>query len=152
MNLGLSPKSKRHRRILCVDDYPPGLETRVLLLNAWGYSAMGAYTAEQALGVLERGSFDAVVADYAMPGMNGGDLARAVKSRWPAMRVVLISGLPRVPWGAMRHVDAFIVKGEGTGNLRSLLSRFLEPVSLPVRAARRVKALIGNINLWRAKA
>jgi CheY-like chemotaxis protein len=33
-----------------------------------------------------------LLADFAMPGMNGGELARAVLSRYPELPVVFITG------------------------------------------------------------
>jgi CheY-like chemotaxis protein len=82
-----------------------------MLLNKWGYSVTTAATGEEGLAMLERVLVDAVVVDYVMPGMNGGELARIVKSRWPKVPVIMVSGHPRVPMSARACIDGFIRKG-----------------------------------------
>ena len=41
--------------------------------------------------------FDLVITDHAMPGMTGGELALAIKRRWPALPVALVSGYAELP-------------------------------------------------------
>jgi CheY-like chemotaxis protein len=46
----------------------------------------------QALHLLRKQVFAAVVCDYEMPGMNGGELAAEIKRSRPRMPFLLISG------------------------------------------------------------
>lgn len=48
-------------------------------------------SAEEALDWLERLPIDAVVTDVAMPATNGIELARAIRRRWPAIKVLALS-------------------------------------------------------------
>ena len=46
-----------------------------------------------AIHVLEQDPcFDLVVVDFAMPGMNGVDVAAAIRKSWPAIPVIFVTG------------------------------------------------------------
>jgi PAS domain S-box-containing protein len=68
------------------------------LLEELGQKVTWATGGEQALRILEesRPAFDLVFSDVVMPGMNGIDLAREVRRRWPDLPVVLTSGYSHV--------------------------------------------------------
>ncbi len=63
-----------------------------------GYVTVWAADAQEALAELERdvSRFDIVFSDVVMPGMNGIDLGKAVRSKYPALPVVLTSGYSNV--------------------------------------------------------
>ncbi|HEY1736792.1 MAG TPA: chemotaxis protein CheW, partial [Methylovirgula sp.] len=66
-----------HFRILLIDDKPFFRDMLAPLLIAAGYRVTTAASAEEALGMFEKGAvFDAVVTDTDMPNMNGYALAR----------------------------------------------------------------------------
>ena len=55
-----------------------------------------AASGEEALEKLGEHAFDVVISDMGMgAGMNGWELAEAVRSRWPSVRFLLATG-----WGA----------------------------------------------------
>ena len=64
------------------------------LLSAEGLAVHAVGDAHQALALLDSGfSADFLASDIVMPGsMDGVDLARAVKARFPAIRTVLVTG------------------------------------------------------------
>ncbi len=80
--------------ILLVEDSPEIGRTATTLLEGFGYSVVHAENADRALEVLGNGRrFDLVFSDIVMPGsMNGLDLARRVRERFPAMPVLLTTG------------------------------------------------------------
>jgi two-component system response regulator AtoC len=45
-----------------------------------------------ALGLLEKHSFDIVLLDLKMPGMDGIAVLRTIKARWPQTEVIMITG------------------------------------------------------------
>lgn len=64
--------------------------TRVLRRARW--RVVDAADGPAALAILEREPVQVIVSDYRMPGMNGVELLRAVKSRWPRIQRVLLTG------------------------------------------------------------
>ncbi len=51
-----------------------------------------AYSAKQALSVMESRRIDVVITDIRMPGMSGLDFIREIKARWRLCRVIIFSG------------------------------------------------------------
>ncbi|HEY5722639.1 MAG TPA: ATP-binding protein [Allosphingosinicella sp.] len=78
---------------LLVDDEELVRASTAHMLSELGYIVVEARSADEALKLAEAGShFDLLVSDYLMPGTNGADLARAVKSLRPDLPVLIISG------------------------------------------------------------
>ena len=61
-------------------------------LRGLGLRTLEADGGISALALLETVTFDLLVIDFAMPGMNGAEVARAVKERQPHVATLLISG------------------------------------------------------------
>jgi CheY-like chemotaxis protein len=81
-------------RVLLVDDEPLVLKAMKMLLAIEGFTAQAADSGPAALAHLEAGRFDLVITDNAMPGMSGVELAGVIKTRWPSMPVIMLSGNP----------------------------------------------------------
>ncbi|MGA6097770.1 response regulator [Stutzerimonas marianensis] len=79
--------------VLLVDDDHSVREVTAQMLRNLGYAVIEADSGRRVLELLEQGTNpDLLLADFAMPGMNGGELARAVLSRFPKLPVVFITG------------------------------------------------------------
>ncbi|HAW26418.1 MULTISPECIES: hybrid sensor histidine kinase/response regulator [Stutzerimonas] len=88
-----TPIDEASHKVLLVDDDPAVREVTAQMLSNLGYAVVQADGGRSALELLEQGAaVDLVLADFAMPGMNGGELARAVSSRYPKLPVVFITG------------------------------------------------------------
>jgi signal transduction histidine kinase len=61
-------------------------------LEAAGFSVLAASGAEEALKLLAARPVDLLVADFAMPGMNGAELIRAARGRQKSLRALIVSG------------------------------------------------------------
>ncbi|MGB8167713.1 MAG: PAS domain S-box protein [Chthoniobacteraceae bacterium] len=92
----------KHKRVLIVDDNATSRQILNHLTNAWGMANQQAATAFEAMTILGRAAargqpFDAVVLDAEMPGRNGFDLARMIKSdpRLQAPKLVMLTPLDR---------------------------------------------------------
>jgi PAS domain S-box-containing protein len=86
--------------VLFVDDEGLLLQCYVRLLRSVKANVIPVESAEEALRALESQRFDVVIADYSLPGMNGGQLLERVRDRWPATVRILISGALGVQVGA----------------------------------------------------
>lgn len=83
--------------VYVIDDDRAMRESLEFLLNAAGFSVR---VFDSAIGFLERASsleFGCVVSDLQMPGMNGMDLLRRLKSDRTALPVVLMTGHGDIP-------------------------------------------------------
>jgi DNA-binding response OmpR family regulator len=74
------------------------------LMSRHGYEVVCAASGEKALLLLDD-SFDALVTDVAMTGMNGQTLAHRVRERFPALPVLFISGYPAEVLTGQQMVD-----------------------------------------------
>ncbi len=84
----------RGRRLLVVDDSALFRNLLTPLLSVAGYEVTAVEGGEQALALCERGdTFDAIISDIEMPGMNGFQLAEAVRAdtRWADVPIVALS-------------------------------------------------------------
>ena len=66
---------------------------RQMLIMA-GHEVLVATSGAEALVLIEQYRFDLVCTDLGMPGMNGWEVARAVRERAPATPIALVTG-----WG-----------------------------------------------------
>ncbi|MFG7487410.1 hybrid sensor histidine kinase/response regulator [Methylorubrum rhodesianum] len=79
--------------LLVVDDDSAVREITVTKLSEAGYVIREAGSGLAAIHVLEQDPcFDLVVVDFAMPGMNGVDVAAEIRKSWPAIPVIFVTG------------------------------------------------------------
>jgi CheY-like chemotaxis protein len=84
--------TRSSRRILVVDDNPAVLKLISRMLEQVGYLVDSADNAHSAMGRLNRSSYDTVVTDLQMPGMNGYALAGWIKDSFKGTNVIVITG------------------------------------------------------------
>jgi CheY-like chemotaxis protein len=80
--------------ILLVEDDPLVRAYTEEQLRSFGYEVVTAESAQRALELVEQGCMpDLLFSDIVMPGgMSGHELARRLRARWPALKVLLTSG------------------------------------------------------------
>ena len=78
-------------KVLLVDDEIDFLEVMSQRMKARGLDITTAESAEQAISVIEKKSFDAVIMDFQMPGMNGMEALKIIKNNKPEMQVILLT-------------------------------------------------------------
>src|SRR6187399_2424419 len=86
--------SSTNTNVLVVEDEMVLRMRAVDLVEDAGFTAVQAVNADEALSILEsRSDISLLFSDIQMPGsMDGLKLARAVHERWPAIKIILVSG------------------------------------------------------------
>jgi two-component system, cell cycle sensor histidine kinase and response regulator CckA len=81
-------------RILVVEDHDAIRALAEQVLRQDGYAVRSARTAEEALGIVETdpAPLDLLVTDVVMPGLDGPALADRLRSRFPGLRCLFMSG------------------------------------------------------------
>ena len=124
-----TPSGGRERILLVEDDAALLVLSREILLEL-GYDVVTARSGSDALALLEQkgGRLDLLVTDVVMPEMGGRELAQRARARWPALRLLFVSGFA----GAMPPpVDE-----------RAPESSFLTKPYTPISLARKVREVL----------
>jgi DNA-binding NtrC family response regulator len=79
-------------RVLLVDDRAEFLKVLIERMQSRGYEAVGAGGGPEALEAVDRQSFDAVVLDMVMPGMDGIETLKRLRQVNPLMPVIVLTG------------------------------------------------------------
>jgi DNA-binding NtrC family response regulator len=84
------------RKVLVVDDEEIVRLSHMRTLAGQSCEVEAANGGEEALEKMQKGPADVVLMDLRMPGMDGLAALKAIKERWPATEVVIITGYPSV--------------------------------------------------------
>lgn len=88
------------KRILLVDDDVLIAMSSADMLTDLGHEVVEAHSGKEALECLGSGvDFDLMITDYSMPGMTGGDLAKAARTIAPGLPILIASGYAELPPG-----------------------------------------------------
>ncbi len=83
--------SEEAAAVLVVDDDPAHSQALAKVFERAGYRARTAGDGPEALTVLKESSFDLVITDLLMPGMNGLDLLRNIRAMRPVPAVIVVT-------------------------------------------------------------
>ena len=83
--------ARRRLRMLLVDDNVDAVESLAMLLRAAGHDVATAHDGASALRLLDQRAIDLAVLDIGLPGMDGYDLAREIRSRPHLAHVLLVA-------------------------------------------------------------
>src|SRR6201996_9648520 len=113
--------------ILCIDDEDLGLEIRKMVLEREGFSVLTAKDGVSGLSLFDtEQQIDAVVVDYAMPGMDGGQVAAILRKRKPDIPILMLSAYVALPEEVMRVISVSATKGDGAFTLVDKLKGLLQ--------------------------
>jgi CheY-like chemotaxis protein len=112
--------------ILAIEDNPDNMELFAWILEDEGYAFEGVRSAEEGLVSLEEGSFDLVLMDIALPGIDGKEATRRIRAA------------PRFAHLPVIAVTAHASKHE---NEEILASGVTSVVTKPVEHARLIQAI-----------
>jgi CheY-like chemotaxis protein len=91
-----------------------------------------ASNGQEGLELFATQTVDLVLLDYAMPEIDGEQVASIMRRIKPDVRIVMLSGASNIPDDVRSHVDAFIQKGEQPIVILQTIEKLLD---LPQRAA-----------------
>ena len=101
-------------RILVIDDEQEMREITARLLRSFGAEVVDVIDATSALAWLEKEQFDLVVSDIMMPGVDGMDFARALRTRFgserPLLALTALSGIAAREEARLAGFSAFLTK------------------------------------------
>ena len=78
-------------KILVVEDHHGTRKNVLRFLQSQGYSIVEASDGFEALSRLNEGGIDIVISDFVLPKIHGLALVREIRSRWPAIGVIIMS-------------------------------------------------------------
>ena len=141
-----SMKEKIDAKILLVDDEEEFLNTLTQRLEVRGLKVTGATRGQQAVELIDNQSFDIILLDLAMPGMDGFETLKKIKEKDPDAEIVmlsgkgsLLSGVEAIKLGA----EDFLVKPV---DLNDLLKRIEEAKERRILVLqKKAKKELGNI-------
>ena len=79
------------KRVLVVDDMATLRHILMVLLKNEGFESAGASNGRVALDMLSKRSFDLVLCDWNMPGMNGTELVRKIRAAHKKLPIVMVT-------------------------------------------------------------
>jgi hypothetical protein len=105
-----APAPRGSETLLVVEDETPVRELVEQTLGELGYTVLSASSGQDALGILSgyEGPIDLLVTDVVMPRMSGDELAQQIAERFPAVRVLFVSGYADEVLGRHGTLDADI--------------------------------------------
>ena len=112
--------------ILCIDDEVLGLEIRKVVLEREGYVVYTATDGPTGIRLFRQNPVDAVVLDFAMPGMDGGAVAAALREIRPNIPILLLSAYLTLPEEVQRMVTLVANKGDGALALLQNVEKILD--------------------------
>jgi DNA-binding NtrC family response regulator len=117
--------------ILIVDDDCGMSDLLKDALKTRGFEAECVYDAAEAVSAMQHGSIAAVVADVRMPGTDGIDLCRLIKTRWPTIPVLMMTAFGDLDAAILARnagALAFLAKPFEAQALAEALHRALDPI------------------------
>jgi len=117
------------KKILLVDDERDILEIYKSRISSWGYDALIAENAEEAIKILKETKIDTIILDYLMPDMDGITLLkkiREVDKKIPAIMFTAYSEETAIKDADKLDIAAFIPKTSPYTNTIDSLKKTLE--------------------------
>ena len=146
------PAHSRSPRLLIVDDNRDAADSLAMLLGLWGYAPQVAYDGRVALELIHAECPDGILLDLGLPGVDGFQLAAAVRrhSECVGTSLIAVTGYGTLADRARARAagfDRFLVKPVDPIGLQELLGELLRVRLLALRMdglARRHAELAGE--------
>src|SRR5688572_510366 len=113
-------------RVMIVEDEPRMRELLVRAISGWGFESAAARSGEEALRLMDGQAAPVMVLDLNLPAMSGMEVFEAVRQRWPATQVIILTGFGDLESARKAiHLDVveFLTKPCHLGDLERALDR-----------------------------
>ena len=133
-------------RILIADDEPELLRALSRLLRGSGYEVDTAANGHDALSSIARTTYDAVLSDIAMPGLDGIELLKALEEQRSDVPVILVTGAPAVETAieALEHgAYKYLLKPVDPERLEEVVQKAVQ-LSQMARIRREAAAMVAS--------
>ncbi len=97
--------------VLCVDDDVDLLRVMEILLKRRGFEVVTASSGSKALEIFQRVRCSAVVLDYVMPELSGGEVAKRLRTMNRRLPIIVHTGYSEVDDPLLEYTDCTIPKG-----------------------------------------
>ena len=101
------------QRVLIIEDDDVFLNVMNIALLRAGYTVMTARNGIAGLSLCHQSPPDLVITDISMPGKDGFEITSELRSRYPDMKIIAISGETR--FGVGDYLKMAIARGANTG-------------------------------------
>ncbi len=121
--------TNKRSRLLVVDDEEIAVRSMERILNKEGYTVVTANSGEAAFKELNKSSFDVVITDLKMKGIDGIDVLEKAKSKYPDAQVIMITGHASVETAVetiKKGASDYIKKPIKLDEVRSVVKKALE--------------------------
>ena len=119
-------------KVLVIDDEANVRTLTSMLLKRLGYDVLLAENGWKGLELYRQEHPDVIVLDLIMPGMDGIEVLRQIRSMDVHQRVIVVTGdgTPKTEWEVRAlGVSEFIVKGASVHSLGDTLKRLLKALA-----------------------
>ncbi len=118
------------RKILVVEDSPTQMQMVKSALQAGGYNVLTAFNGEEGLEKARREHPELVLLDLVLPGKNGFQICRALKSSADTkdIPVILLTSKDQTSdrfWGMRQGADLYLTKPWKAEDLLAAIARYL---------------------------
>ncbi|MFI5212242.1 MAG: sigma-54-dependent transcriptional regulator [Ignavibacteria bacterium] len=125
-------------RILLIDDEANIRELLSRILTLEGFNVDTADNGEKGLKLLEKGTYAVLITDVKLPDVNGVELVKKVKAKYPYIEIIVITAFGNIHDGvdAMKNgAFDYLVKGNDDDKLPLVLKRAYERAMLQVKVS-----------------
>lgn len=144
--------NENHHTLLCVDDEMSILQTLKRLLRKEGYRILTASSGKEGLKILEENDVQMVISDQRMPEMSGTEFLAVLKTKYPDILRIILSGYTGVDSITESinkgHIYKFLLKPWNDQNLKLEIKQAFQQYDL-IQANRQLdkKVIQQNIEL-----
>jgi len=113
-------------RVLLVDDEPDFVESLSQSLQIRDFYVKTSLSGDEALDLIQKQDFDVIVLDVLMPGKNGIETLREIKTIKPLLHVIMLTGNATVETaieGMKLGAYDYLIKPVETGELEDKITK-----------------------------